>query len=234
MEAARVRVAEGGDPSAEECWGIQGPGITGRTEWLSDHALYSFRHLWKAETGRRGVEGPELIERYPYLAGGKPESLPGIDELRAECEGAAIVTTVDPFHHGIGYGDSPENALYPEQGGIELARQKIGEGIKFLERGDYWGYNQHCVEAKSDGRDAGQVFRFMGGSKQQERIWNSVLTRLAEHYGVTTQVETRKTLVDNRIQWSQAKNVWYNSELRSMVDLPIRMTRRVFKRGPSE
>ncbi len=77
-------------------------------------------------------------------------------------------------------------------------------------------------------------FRFMGGSKQQERIWNSVLTRLAEHYGVTTQVETRKTLVDNRIQCSQAKNVWYNSALRSMVDLPIRMTRRVFKRGPSE
>ena len=76
-------------------------------------------------------------------------------------------------------------------------------------------------------------FRFMGGSKQQERIWNSVLTRLAEHYGVPAQVETRKTLVDNRIQWSQAKNVWYNSALRSVVNLPIRITRRVFKRGSS-
>ena len=163
MEAARVRVADGGDPSAEQTWGIQGPGITGRAEWLSDHALYSFRHFWKAETARRGVEGPEVIERYPYLAGGKPESLPGIDELKQECKGAAVVTTVDPVHHGIGYGDSAEDALYPKQGGIELARQKIGEGIELLEQGDYWGYNQHCVEAKSDGRDAGQVFRFVRG-----------------------------------------------------------------------
>ena len=75
--------------------------------------------------------------------------------------------------------------------------------------------------------------RFMGGAKQQERIWNSVLTRLAEHHGVAAQVETRKTLVDNRIQWSQAKNVWYNAALRSMVNLPMRITRGVFKRGSS-
>ncbi len=34
---------------------------------------------------------------------------------------------------------------------------------RLLERGVYWGYNQHCVEAKSDGRDAGQVFRFVRG-----------------------------------------------------------------------
>ncbi len=76
-------------------------------------------------------------------------------------------------------------------------------------------------------------FRFMGGAKQQERIWNSVLTRLANHYGVTAQVETRKSLVDNRIQWSQAKNVWYNSALRSVINLPIRIARRVLKRGSS-
>jgi len=182
MEAARVRVADGGDPSAEETWGIQGPGITGRTEWLSDHALYSFRHFWKAETNRRGVEGPEVIERYPYLAGGKPELLPGIDELMRECEGAAVVTTVDPFHHGIGYGDSSENALYPEQGGIELAQQTIGEGIELLERGDYWGYNQHCVEAKSDGRDAGQVFRYLRGPLTGE-ILDIAVTDATELYG---------------------------------------------------
>jgi hypothetical protein len=37
------------------------------------------------------------------------------------------------------------------------------EGIAILEQGDYWGYNQHCVAAKSDARDAGQVFRFLRG-----------------------------------------------------------------------
>ena len=77
-------------------------------------------------------------------------------------------------------------------------------------------------------------FRFMGGSKQQERIWGHVLSRLAEHYGVTAQVQTRKSLVDSRIQWSQAKNVWYNAALRSVVNLPVRLARRVFKRGSAE
>lgn len=182
MEAARVRVAEGGDPMEWEFCGIQGPGISGRTEWLGDHALYSFRHFWKAETNRRGIEAPEVIERYPYLAGGKPEKLPGIEDLREECDGAAVVTTVDPFHHGLGYGDAVEDALYPEQGGIELARQKITEGIKLLERGDYWGFNQHCVEAKSDGRDAGQVFRYIRGPLRGE-ILDIAVTDAADLYG---------------------------------------------------
>ena len=35
--------------------------------------------------------------------------------------------------------------------------------MRILERGDYWGYNQHCVDAKSDARDAGQVFRYLRG-----------------------------------------------------------------------
>ena len=166
MEAARIRVANGEDPSREEFWGIQGPGITGRAEWLNDHALYSFRHFWKAETRRRGIRGPEVIERYPYLAGGKPDRLPGIDELARLAEGAALVSTVDPFHHGIGYGNPPEESLHPQEGGLELARQVIGDGMRLLAEGDYWGYNQHCVSAKSDGRDAGQVFRYLRGPMQ--------------------------------------------------------------------
>jgi hypothetical protein len=170
MEAARIRVAKGGDPNREEFWGIQGPGITGRAEWLNDHALYSFRHFWKAETRRRGTRGPEVIERYPYLAGGKPDRLRGIDELARISEGAALVSTVDPFHHGIGYGDAPEESLHPLEGGLERAGQVISEGMRLLEKGDYWGYNQHCVTAKSDGRDAGQVFRHLRGPMQGKML----------------------------------------------------------------
>ena len=181
MEAARIRVAKGGDPSQEEFWGIQGPGITGRAEWLNDHALYSFRHFWKAETRRRGTRGPEVIERYPYLAGGKPDRLPGIDELARLAEGAALVSTVDPFHHGIGYGDAPEESLHPLEGGLERAGQVISEGMRLLAEGDYWGYNQHCVSAKSDGRDAGQVFRHLRGPMQGE-ILNLSFTDATDLY----------------------------------------------------
>ncbi len=163
MEHARRRVAAGDDPAQFACWGIQGPGLPGRQEWQSDHVLMSFRHLWQAETERRRVRGPQVIERYPYLAGGHPERLPGIDEVARLAENAVIVSTADAFHHGIGYGDSPENSFFPEQGGLELARRTIEEGMDILGYGDYWGYNQHCVRAKSDARDAGQVFRYLRG-----------------------------------------------------------------------
>ncbi len=159
MQDARVRVAAGEDPARWPFWGIQGPGIAGREEWRADHSLVSFRHFWAAETRRRGTRGPEVIERYPYLAGGKPGRLPGIDELARLADDAVIVSTADAFHHGVGYGDPPERALHPDEGGLELARKTINEGIEILGRGDYWGYDQHCVRAKSDGRDAGQVFR---------------------------------------------------------------------------
>jgi len=166
MQDARTRVSAGEDPSAWPYWGIQGPGIDGREEWCDDHSLISFRHFWAAETKRRGVAGPEVVERYPYLAGGHPERLPGIDDLASLAEDAVIVSTADPFHHGIGYGDSPERAKSPDDGGLELARVTIEEGIDLLGRGDYLGYDAHCLEAKSDARDAGVVFRYLRGALQ--------------------------------------------------------------------
>lgn len=163
MQDARVRVANGENPNQWAFWGIQGPGFSERDEWTRDHALISWRHFWAAETKRRGIKGPQVIERYPYLAGGRPDLLPGIDELAREVEDAVIVSTADPFHHGIGYGDAPEDSYFPHEGGLDLARKTLLEGIAMLEKGDYAGYNQHCVTAKSDARDAGQVFRYLRG-----------------------------------------------------------------------
>jgi hypothetical protein len=170
MEAARMRVANGEDPAHFKHWGIQGPGLLGRQDWRFDHVLTSWRHLWDAETKRRAIAGPQVIERYPYLAGGKPENLPGMDDLADIARDAVIVSTADPFHHGIGYGDAPEDSLFPAEGGLDLARTRIQEGIDLLTKADYWGYNQHCVDAKSDARDAGQVFRYLRGPMKGEII----------------------------------------------------------------
>lgn len=164
MEDARRRVAAGGEPAQEKFWGIQGPGIDGREEWKKDHALMSWRHFWNAEVKRRGLTNPpEMIERYPYLAGGKPETLPGIDDLAELVKDAVIVSTADAFHHGLGYGNTPEESYNPDAEGLAHAQSVLEEGIAILEQGDYWGYNQHCVTAKSDARDAGQVFRYLRG-----------------------------------------------------------------------
>lgn len=181
MQDARVRVAAGEDPARWPFWGIQGPGISGRNEWREDHSLVSFRHFWAAEIRRRATRGPEVIERYPYLAAGKPERLPGVEELARLAEGATVVSTADPFHHGVGYGDPPEKALPPHDGGLALARRSINEGIEILGRGDYWGYNQHCMRAKSDARDAGQVFRHLR-AVTHGRILDLTHTDTAELY----------------------------------------------------
>lgn len=181
MEQARRRVAAGEPPSSFRHWGIQGPGLDRGREWTADHALMSWRFFWELETRRRGVQGPRVIERYPYLAGGHPEALPGIEELQEIARSAVIVSTADPFHHGIGYGNTPEESLPPDERGLALARRRIDEGMAILGAGDYWGYNQHCVDAKSDHRDAGQVIRYLRGPMRGQ-ILDLTYTDAAELY----------------------------------------------------
>lgn len=184
MEDARQRVAAGADFTREPLWGIQGPGRPDREEWRGDHALISWRHFWDAELRRRGLpaeRAPQVIERYPYLAGGRPDLLPGIEELQEIARDAVIVSTADPFHHGIGYGDPPEQAFPPDAEGLAKAQASIEEGIALLEAGDYWGYNTHCVRAKSDARDAGQVLYYLRGP-MRGRVVDITYSNAAELY----------------------------------------------------
>lgn len=170
---ARREVAAGGSPSEHPTWGIQGPGLEFREEWRGDHAMRSLRHFWAVETERRGITNRRLVERYPYLAGGKPGDLPHVDEtaeLAEDAEDAVILTTGDQFHHGIGYGMSSDESLAPESGGLEAARSSMETGISLIEVGNYWGYNQHCVAARSDDRDVAQLFRYLRGPLQGELI----------------------------------------------------------------
>lgn len=164
MELARRDVSSGGgSPSSHSLWGIQGPGLDFRGEWKGDHAMRSLRHFWEAETRRRGTADRRLVERYPFLAGGKPGELPNINEVAAIAENAVIVATGDQFHHGIGYGTPAEESLDPEPAGLQAARESMEEGIALIEAGDFWGYDQHCVEVKSDDRDAAQLYTFLRG-----------------------------------------------------------------------
>ncbi|MGH8944981.1 MAG: hypothetical protein ACRDVL_02395 [Acidimicrobiia bacterium] len=170
MERARGEVADGGSPADHETWGVQGPGLDFREEWRGDHAMRSLRHFWEAAIRLRGISGRRLVERYPYLAGGRPGDLPNVEEVVEVAEGAVIVATGDQFHHGIGYGTAPDDALEPEPEGLEAARRSMEKGISLIEEGDHWGYNQHCVEAKSDDRDVAQLYRFLRGPLRGELV----------------------------------------------------------------
>jgi len=81
-----------------------------------------------------------------------------------------------------------------------------------------------------------EVFnRFLGASSQQDRIWTHVLVSLADHFGVQGQVTMAKVLVDPKVQWKHARNIWQNAAIRTMVYLvgsPFRWVRRMGNRKP--
>jgi hypothetical protein len=199
LEEARVRVAHGADVTQEPSWGIQGPGLDGRRQdWRDEFSLSNFLFLWEEEIKRRGIAGPDVVVRYPYLAGGRPHILPGIEELQDIVQDAVVVATADPFHHGIGYGDPPEAALAPHEGGLDLARRRIEEALALLRVGDYWGYNQHCVDAKSDARDVGQVLRYLLGPLEG-RILDIVADDMAPAYDKPAPTWVAGALIEMRL-----------------------------------
>jgi hypothetical protein len=164
LETARSEVAGGKDPAEFPSWGIQGPGLDRRQDWRDEFSLDHFQYLWAKEAARRKKPAPELIVRYPFLAGGHPETLPGIDELESLVEnGAAVVATGDLCHHGIGYGDPPDQARAPDPEGIDYVRQLIGKGLVILQAGDHLEYQRQSIASKSDARDVGQVLRHLLG-----------------------------------------------------------------------
>jgi hypothetical protein len=76
-------------------------------------------------------------------------------------------------------------------------------------------------------------FRFLGSSEQQESTWIHVLTSLAAHLGVSGQVTVTKELIDPKIQWSQAKNLFKNAGMVTVfykLSAPVRWARNLFKK----
>lgn len=74
-------------------------------------------------------------------------------------------------------------------------------------------------------------FRF-GASRMQEQIWTHVLSSLAAHFACAQDVSLSKSCVDPKLQWSQAKNIWHNAAMRSMLytlGAPARWMRGIFR-----
>ena len=69
------------------------------------------------------------------------------------------------------------------------------------------------------------------GYKAEDRQWHHVLRSLAAHFGVAAQVEQTTTLVDPRLQWKQARNIWKNAAMRTAMYAPVRLARKLVGRG---
>jgi hypothetical protein len=80
------------------------------------------------------------------------------------------------------------------------------------------------------------TFRLGAGHKTEDDFWHHTLKSVAAHFGVEGQVQQRTTLVDPKVQWLQAKNIWHNAAIRSglyMLAAPIRWVGSLFKSGES-
>jgi len=65
-----------------------------------------------------------------------------------------------------------------------------------------------------------------GGSRQEDRFWQSTLRALAAEFGVDAPVQTQTVCVDPKIQWSHARNIWQNAAMRTTLSAPTRWFRR--------
>jgi hypothetical protein len=80
-------------------------------------------------------------------------------------------------------------------------------------------------------------FRFMGGEVEEDRTWMHVLKKVAERWGVNGQVQFYKVLIDPKIQWKNARNVWKNAAIRSffyLLGAPLRWMGRRLKPNPGQ
>ena len=68
--------------------------------------------------------------------------------------------------------------------------------------------------------------------KMEDSHWHRVLQNLAANFGVQGTVKQENILLDPRLQWSQAKNVWNNSAIHTALYLaasPFRWLAKKFK-----
>jgi len=70
------------------------------------------------------------------------------------------------------------------------------------------------------------IVRLGLGTKAEDEFWHGTLKNLAAHFGVTGQpVSQHVELLDSRLQWAEAKNIWYNAAIRTALYMPVRWLR---------
>lgn len=186
-------------------------------------ALQGFGQLWqktyRLELSGASVTPTEVIalwkERfpeflppqnrfYPALAGVKPGELLFIN---ATVGGIPVYTGVR-----IIYADDESFTVMTPEGHPESGWNTFAAYVD--ESGHVVAQIQSLARANDPIYELG--FRLFG-STEQERTWIHVLMAMAAHFSVKESVTLEKICLDPRVQWSQARNVWHNASIRSML-----------------
>jgi hypothetical protein len=57
----------------------------------------------------------------------------------------------------------------------------------------------------------------LGMSKREDEFWLETLRNVASHFGAKGQLTYRATLVDPKVRWKEAKNIWQNAAIRTVL-----------------
>jgi anti-anti-sigma factor len=150
---------------------------------------------------------------YPTSLGIAPNELVLID---AQTAAGPISTGVMVLYAGAESFTLMTPAGHPEAGWVTFS--------SYVE--DDCTFAQVLVLARASDPFYELAFR-LAGSKLQDQIWTHVLTELAALLGTSGDVQMDNTLLDRKLQWKRAGNIWYNAQLRTLLYSPIASIRRL-------
>jgi hypothetical protein len=61
----------------------------------------------------------------------------------------------------------------------------------------------------------------------EDVFWQGTLSNLAQRFSVNGDVVQQNVLVDPRVQWKEARNIWQNAGIRSTLYMPVGLVRRL-------
>lgn len=67
----------------------------------------------------------------------------------------------------------------------------------------------------------------LGAAQQEDQFWHQTLRNLASRLGVEGKVVQANVLIDQRLQWSKIRNIWYCGAIRSCLYMPLYLIRKI-------
>jgi hypothetical protein len=155
---------------------------------------------------------PRYNRFYPSASGIRPGSLVLIDASTpgGPVSTAVVVLYADDLSFMFG---TPEG--HPEAGWITFsAHERHGRTVV-----------QILGLARANDPLYESAFRAIG-ARVQVRIWTHVLSSFAARLGVPASVSVETACIDPHVQWSEAANLWYNAQVRTLLYEPARWFRK--------
>ena len=136
-----------------------------------EFSLDGFMEMLTSAAARVG-RSVEVVRRYPFLVGDDPASLAGVDELeRIVADGAFLVATTDPIHHGYAYGTPPAGCHDADDPATtKTARSAIEDQLAALSDHRFGDFAHLTEQHHSDFRDTGPVLAHLVGRGFQSEI----------------------------------------------------------------